>query len=339
MPADAPHPPPTAPAAPGPVILVVGTTASGKSELAMAIAEALPRGGECLSADSMQIYRGLDLGTAKPTAADRQRVPHHLLDLADPHELERDFTVADWIAAAREAIAEIDRLGRVPIVVGGTHLYLQALLQGLFEGPAIDPGLRRSLEEMPLATLREELVRCDPEAAARIHPADRRRAVRAVEVHRQTGVPLSAWQTQWASQGTEVAARAIVISIERPTAIANGRINRRVRAMLEAGWLEEVEGLLARGPLHRQAAEAVGYRELGEVLAGRRNLADAAEAIKIRTRRYAKQQRTWLKRFMARPGTIRLEAGERPVTGGDDPLLEEVRDRLAAASGASAGSP
>lgn len=338
MPADLPRRPLDPPAPPGPVLLVVGTTASGKSDLATALAETLPRGGECVSADSMQIYRGLDLGTAKPTPADRLRVPHHLLDLADPHDLHSDFTVADWVAAARGAIAEIDRRGRVPIVVGGTHLYLQALLQGLFEGPQIDPSLRRSLEAVPLASLREELLRCDPDAAARIHPADRRRTIRAVEVHRQTGVPLSAWQTQWASEGTEVAARAIVISIERPTAIANSRINRRVRAMLEAGWLEEVEGLLARGPLHRQAAEAVGYRELGEVLGGRRSLADAAEAIKIRTRRYAKQQRTWLKRFQARPGTIRIEAGERPGTGGDDPLLGEVRTRLEAAWGGMAGS-
>jgi len=314
-----------------PPILVLGTTASGKSDLAMALATSLEVAGECVSADSMQVYRGLDIGTAKPTPAERAAIPHHLIDVADPHDFDRDFTVADWLAAARSAIAGIESRGRVPIVVGGTHLYLQALLQGLFEGPAIDPELRAELERTPQAELRAELQRADPDAAARIHPADRRRTLRAVEVHRQTGTPLSTLQTQWASTGTDLAERAVVVVIERETAATNARINRRVRTMLEAGWLDEVEGLLATGPLHRQAAEAVGYRELGEALAGDRTLDDAAEAIKIRTRRYAKQQRTWLKRFRSRPGAIRIEAGDREVRGGSMPLVGEALARVEAA--------
>jgi len=321
--------PPTAPTS-IPPILVLGTTASGKSDLAMALATSLEVAGECVSADSMQIYRRLDIGTAKPTPAERAAIPHHLIDVADPHDLQRDFTVADWLAAARTAVAGIESRGRVPIVVGGTHLYLQALLQGLFEGPTIDPELRATLASIPDAALRTELERVDPDAAARIHPADRRRTLRAVEVHRQTGTPLSTLQTQWASTGTDLAERAVVVVIERETAAANARINRRVRAMLEAGWLEEVEGLLAAGPLHRQAAEAVGYRELGEVLAGDRPLDDAVEAIKIRTRRYAKQQRTWLKRFRSRPGAVRIEAGDRPIRNGSNSVSEEVRVRLEA---------
>lgn len=311
-----------------PTILVLGTTASGKSDLALALATALELGGECVSADSMQIYRGLDIGTAKPTSAERAAVPHHLLDVADPHDLDRDFTVADWLRSAREAIADIGARGRIPIVVGGTHLYLQALLQGLFEGPEIDPALRAELEATPSEALRAELERVDPQAATRIHRADRRRTLRAVEVQRQTGTPLSTLQTQWSSRGTEIADRSIPVSLERETSFANARINRRVGSMLGAGWLDEVEGLLEKGPLHRQAAEAVGYRELSQVVAGARSLEDAAEAIKIRTRRYAKQQRTWLKRFRSRPGAIRVDAGERDVRGGPNPVLEEVLHRL-----------
>lgn len=319
---------PDTPAPPPPPILVLGTTASGKSDLAMALAQSLPRGGECVSADSMQIYRGLDIGTAKPSLQERAAIPHHMIDVADPHDLDRDFTVADWLEGAEPSIAAIEARGRHPIVVGGTHLYLQALLHGLFEGPAIDAALRASLESLPAEALREELERVDPAAAARIHRADRRRTLRAVEVHRQTGTPLSTLQTQWGREHTAVADRSILLIVERPTPIANGRINRRTGAMLGAGWLDEVESLLATGPLHRQAAEAVGYRELADVLRGGVDLETAAEAIKVRTRRYAKQQRTWLKRFRVRPRAIRIEAGERELRHGFDPILDEALARI-----------
>ncbi len=307
-----------------PILLVLGTTGSGKSELALALAESVRQGGEIVSADSMQVWKGLDIGTAKPSREERARIPHHLLDLVDPHDLETRFNVAEWIAAATATVSEIEGRGRVPIVVGGTHLYVQSLLAGLFEGPAAEPSLRAELEATDTAALREELEQIDPEAASRIHLADRRRTLRAVEVFRSTGRPISQWQAQWASEGTELSQRVRIVAIDRPVEAANARINRRVKSMLEAGWLDEVRRLVEAGPLHRQPAEAVGYRQLAEVLAGRMRLVDAAEEIKIRTRRYAKQQRTWMKRFRARPGSVTLEAGSDPAAG----LVAGVLDRL-----------
>lgn len=313
------------PANESPILLVLGTTGGGKSELALALAEAWPTGGEIVSADSMQVWRGLDIGTAKPSREEQSRVPHHLLDLVDPHDLAARFNVAEWLAAATDAIAAIESRGRLPIVVGGTHLYVQALLAGLFEGPAAEASLRQALEATETTALREELERVDPESAARIHVADRRRTLRAVEVFRATGRPISQWQAQWDSAGTELARRVRIVAIDRPVEAANARINRRVKAMLEAGWLEEVRRLVEAGPLHRQPAEAVGYRQLAEVIAGRRRLEDAAEEIKIRTRRYAKQQRTWMKRFRARAGSVMLEAGSGPTHGFAPEVVERLR--------------
>ena len=313
------------PADESPILLVLGTTASGKSELAIALAESWPGGGEIVSADSMQVWRGLDLGTAKPSREEQARIPHHLLDLVDPHDLAARFNVAEWLAAATDAIAAIDAAGRLPIVVGGTHLYVQALLAGLFEGPAAEASLRESLEATETAALREELERVDPESAARIHLADRRRTLRAVEVSRATGRPISRWQELWASPVPALSRRVRIVAIDRPVDATNARINRRVKSMLEAGWLEEVRRLVEAGPLHRQPAEAVGYRQLAEVVAGRRRLEDAAEEIKIRTRRYAKQQRTWMKRFRARPGSVILKADSGPTRGFASEVLGSLR--------------
>jgi tRNA dimethylallyltransferase len=303
------------PANESPILLVLGTTGSGKSELALALAESVRHGGEIVSADSMQVWKGLDIGTAKPSPEEQARVPHRLLDVVDPH------------AAANDAIARIDAQSRLPIIVGGTHLYVQSLLAGLFEGPAAEPSLRAELEATDTAALREELARIDPEAASRIHLADRRRTLRAVEVFRSTGRAISQWQAQWASEGTELSQRVRIVAIDRPVEAANARINRRVKSMLEAGWLDEVRRLVEAGPLHRQPAEAVGYRQLAEVLAGRMRLVDAAEEIKIRTRRYAKQQRTWMKRFRARPGSVVLEAGSDPVADRVADVLGRLRLR------------
>ena len=315
------------PANESPILLVLGTTGSGKSELALALAESVRHGGEIVSADSMQVWKGLDIGTAKPSPEEQARVPHRLLDVVDPHDLEARFNVAEWIAAANDAIARIDAQSRLPIIVGGTHLYVQSLLAGLFEGPAAEPSLRAELEATDTAALREELARIDPEAASMIHLADRRRTLRAVEVFRSTGRAISQWQAQWASEGTELSQRVRIVAIDRPVEAANARINRRVKSMLEAGWLDEVRRLVEAGPLHRQPAEAVGYRQLAEVLAGRMRLVDAAEEIKIRTRRYAKQQRTWMKRFRARPGSVVLEAGSDPVADRVADVLGRLRLR------------
>jgi len=314
---------PTMPTSP-PIPVILGETASGKTALAIALAEAWPQGGECVSADSMQIYRGMEIGTGTPTPAERRGVPHHLLGIADPHA--EPITVAQWLGRAEAAIGEIEARGRLPIVVGGTHLYVQALRQGLVEAAPPDADLRARLEAIDTSLLRRELEAVDPVAAARIHPADRRRTLRAVEVFRLGGVPLSALQCHWDRAPTGLGARLRLVSLERPVELVNRRINRRVLGMLESGWLEEVRALLAVGPLHRQAAEAVGYRELATVLRGASSLADATEAIKIRTRRYAKQQRTWLRRLRAAPGAIRL------APEGRDPceLVGELLQQLAA---------
>lgn len=299
---------------PAPILVLVGPTAGGKTRLAIELARALPQGGECISADSMQVYRGMDIGTAKPTLEERCGVPHHLLDLVG-HD-EEGFTVEIWLARAEAAIAEIRARGRVPIVVGGTNLYVRALLEGLFEGPEPDPRLRAELEATSTDELRAELERVDPDAAARIHREDRRRTVRAIEVFRLSGRPISALQTQWSSD-PRAAGRpdARVVGLEWPVEAINRRINDRVRAMMAAGFLDEVRSLLARAPFGRQSREAVGYEELSAHLAGRLPLDDAVEAIKIRSRRYAKQQRTWLRRFRPRPGSLWLDAGSEPALG------------------------
>ena len=220
------------------------------------------------------------------------------------------FTVKDWLEAAREAAAGIRARGRVPILVGGTNLYARSYLEGVFEGPARDEALRARLEAEDLAVLVGRLQEVDPEAAARIHPNDRRRMIRAIEVHEATGERLSDRQSQW---GAVIEGRddVRVVVLDWPAEILNRRINARVRAMMEAGFLEEVRRLADEGGLGPQAIEAVGYRELLEHASGGRDLDAAVERIKIRTRRYGKQQRTWLRRFLAMPGVLRIEPAER----------------------------
>lgn len=305
-----------APLAVNPLVIVMGPTASGKTTLALDLAERLPSGGECIVADSMQIYRGMDVGTASPTAEERDRAPHHLLDIVEP-ALD-GFTVADFAVRANESIDEIRSRGRTPIVVGGTHLYIRALLEGVFEGPKGDPELRATLEQTDNQSLRVELEACDSAAAERIHPNDRRRTIRAVEVFRLSGVPISVHQSQWADT-IKPRDDALIIGLEWSTESLNRRINERVRAMMAGGFLEEVERL-RRAPMGRQASEAVGYRELSAVLEGSTTLEDAVEAIKIRSRKYAKQQRTWLRRFRAMPRSLWLAAEDRSPTD----LLEEA---------------
>ena len=178
-----------------PIILIVGPTAGGKTSLSVDLAIRLPGGGECISADSMQVYRGMDIGTAKPTHEERRGVPHHLLDVADPST--DGFTVAEWREQADEAVADIRSRGLWPIVVGGTNLYVRALLEGVFEGPAADPAIRAELEAMEPEKLRSMLEELDPVSAERIHPNDQRRTIRALEVHRLSGQTLSSQQQQW----------------------------------------------------------------------------------------------------------------------------------------------
>src|SRR6266480_2273091 len=249
------------------LVCIVGPTASGKSALALDLAERL--GGEIVSADSRQIYRDLDIGTAKPTAAERAHVPHHCLDLVAPGEA---FEAARFRDAAHAAIADIVRRGRVALVVGGTGLYVRALLGGLCPAPPRAPALRAALAHQPAPALHRRLRALDPAAGARIAPGDRVRIVRALEV-------------------------ALVIGLARPTAELDARIAARARAMLEAGFLDEVRALRGRGlGADAPGLSAVGYRELLACVEGRTDLATALAAMVRATRQLAKRQRTWFRR-------------------------------------------
>lgn len=298
----------TAPENYPPLIVLLGPTASGKTSLALDLADALHGGGEVIGADSMQIYRGMDVGTAKPTSAERDRVPHHLIDFVDPHH-DR-FTAHDWVTHANETIEDIRSRGKRPIVVGGTNLYVRGLLEGLLDGAKPDPEVRARLEARDDQALRTALETVDPKAAERIHRNDRRRTIRALEVFELTGTPLSSQQVQWDDRVISPRSASRVVCLDWPTDVLNRRINARVRAMGSTGFLEEVRVLGEKGPLSPQAAKAVGYEELAAHLAGEVTLEDALERTKIRTRRFAKQQRTWMRRFHAVEGTLRLDPTE-----------------------------
>ena len=295
---------------PHPCLVIAGPTAGGKSELSMRLARALPGGGEIVCADSMQVWRGMDIGTAKPSAVERAEIPHHALDLADPHH--DAFTAAAWLAVAEQAIEDIRARGRWPIVVGGTNLYLRLLLEGMARDVPSDAAVRARLEQRETVDLRRELETSDPASAAMIHANDRRRTIRALEIAALTGAPASAARDQWSEASVRIPAHMRLVGIEWSTPAINARINARVQRMLDAGWKQEMIALLARGPLLAQPLEAVGYRELSEALEGRRTLADAAEQIKARTRRFAKQQRTWLKKFRDGEKSLWIEADHSP---------------------------
>lgn len=280
------------------VIAILGCTASGKGELGRAVAKRM--GGEIVSVDSMKIYRGMDIGTAKPSVADRVEIPHHLIDVADPWD---SFNAASFVDLADAAVEGIHTRGRPAIVVGGTVLYFRAFYLGLFEGPAADPAFRsefrRRAAETGLDALHAELANVDPIAAARIHRKDLRRIERALEVHALTGQPISALQTQWDSPAPRRPDwKWRLIGLRRERDDANRRINERVRRMIAAGLVEEARSIWAnpRG-VSAQARQAVGYAELFEHFQGRLTSEEAIERIKINSRRLAKQQRTWLRRM------------------------------------------
>jgi len=271
------------------IACLVGPTASGKTALALELADRLV--GEIVSADSRQIFRGLDVGTAKPTPAERACVPHHCLDLVDPGE---SFDVARFRTAAVAAIADIAARGRVPLVVGGTGLYVRALLRGLCPAPPRAPALRAELAAAVAAegsaALHRRLAALDPAAAARVAPRDTVRIVRALEVALATGIPLSRWQAEHGF--AERPYDALVIGLARPTAELDARIAARANAMVAAGFLDEVRALAARGVV----VDAVGYREMLACVDGRTDVATAVAATVRATRRFAKRQRTWFRR-------------------------------------------
>ncbi len=276
-------------------VLILGVTASGKGQLAFELARSLD--AEIISVDSMKVYRRMNIGTAKPPKEALQQVKHHLVDVVEPSE---SFSVGAFLEHAQKAMQQITSRRKNIVAVGGTALYIKALLYGLFEGPGADEWLRDELraraEAEGLVELHRELALIDPVAAERISPNDARRIIRAIEVYKITGRPISIFQKQWDRRNTQHG--WMIIGIRRERAEENRQINARVKRMVSAGLVDEVKFLLAEDkPLSKQANSAIGYAEIIEHLAGRRTLDEAVELMKRNTRRLAKSQRTWFKTF------------------------------------------
>ena len=293
-----------------PLPVVVGPTGSGKSALALRVA--LEVGGEIVNCDSLQVYRGFDIGTAKVPAAERQGVPHHLIDVIDAEQL---FTAGDYARAAEAVLREIAGRGRVPVIAGGTGFYLRALLDGLFPGPARDEELRRRLERREAkreGSLHRILTRLDPTAAARIHPNDKNKTMRALEVRLIEGRPLSSLFERGRAGLTGF--RPIKIGLDPPRELLYARLNGRACSMFDAGLVNEVRGLLARGvPRSAKPFESLGYKQALAVIDGTLTLEEAIESTQLETRRYAKRQTTW----------FRKEHGVHWLAGfGDEPRVQ-----------------
>jgi tRNA dimethylallyltransferase len=311
----------------GRMLCLAGATATGKSEIALLLAERLR--GEIISVDSMQVYRGLDIGTAKPGAAERARVPHHLIDVA---ELNETFDAAQFARLAKEAVREIQARGRLPILCGGTGLYFKAFLEGLGDAPPADAALRAELEAAPLEELLRELEKRDPVTFAKIDRQNPRRVIRALEVIRLTGKPFSEQRAGWGdsreidplslslsplagARGSEGQPREVdrspapavprsldqqtsrLFGVMRESGDLHARINARVDFMFRRGLVEEVRELLKCGLAeNRTAMQAIGYRQVVEHLRGEHKLPETIELVKIRTRQFAKRQMTWFRR-------------------------------------------
>ncbi|OJW17073.1 MAG: tRNA (adenosine(37)-N6)-dimethylallyltransferase MiaA [Planctomycetales bacterium 71-10] len=298
-------------------IYLTGATASGKSAVGVHLARILD--AEILALDSMTLYRGMDIGTAKPTADERGGVPHHLIDVLDPWESASVAIYREW---ALGAIRDVESRGRRALFVGGTALYLKAMLRGLFDGPGADPEVRGRLEAEALAVgdaaMHARLAALDPATAARLHPNDRRRIVRALEVIELTGSPFSALQRE---HDRPAPAATKVFALDHPRPTLHDRIDRRVLAMFEAGLVDEVRRLRsAPRPMGSVAEQGVGYREVIEHLAGEADLPTTVARIQARTRQFAKRQATW---FRGLAEVRRVEVGP-----GDD--AEALARRLAA---------
>ncbi|MHA7835265.1 MAG: tRNA (adenosine(37)-N6)-dimethylallyltransferase MiaA, partial [Algiphilus sp.] len=278
-----------------PIIVVLGPTASGKSGFALNLCERL--GGELISVDSAQVYRGMDIGTAKPNTDERTRVPHHLIDICDPAET---YSAARFAEDAPRVIAEVQARGRVPVLCGGTMLYLRALFAGLSELPRADAALRAEIaaraEVLGWPALHAELAALDPATAARLHPNDRTRIQRALEITRLTGEPASARRDGGSRAGEQLGPAAFVCWTPLSRPALHTAIETRFRQMIDAGLLEEVRRLHARGDLHADlpAIRAVGYRQLWSFVEGRLDWDVAVAAAIKATKLLAKRQRTWL---------------------------------------------
>jgi tRNA dimethylallyltransferase len=284
-------------------ILIIGVTASGKGKLAFELAKYT--GGEIVSIDSMKVYRRMDIGTAKPPKDARTIVPYHLIDIVEPSE---PFSVGLFLKLANEAIDDISKKGKPIVAVGGTALYIKALLYGLFEGPSANEQIRIELknqaQQQGLESLHRELQNVDPDTAARISSNDEKRIIRALEVYKITGQPISAFQNQWAGEQVNRNLSAVrvadwtIIGLRRKKEEENARINKRVKIMIDSGLLDEVKSLLReQKPLSKQARCAIGYAEIIDYLNGKSRFDEAVELIKKHSPLLAKHQRTWFKRF------------------------------------------
>lgn len=290
----------------GNILIVCGPTASGKSHLAVRLAQVLD--AEIVNADSMQIYRGMDIGTAKPSVDQQGGVRHHLIDIIDP---DQQFSAADYSAAADESIRDIQLRGKRVVVVGGTGLYIRALVHGLVDSPSGEGALRQSLQEEAARSgnhaMLEKLRLVDPELAATLHPNNLVRIIRALEVHHLTGIPLSVYQKQHAFATRRYNALQIGISVERK--VLYQRIDERVEQMLSAGLADEVKSLASAGfSRDDKALRSIGYKEMAACLHGELSLEEAARLIKRDTRHYAKRQLTW---FNADPDILWFEYPEK----------------------------
>ncbi len=269
-------------------LILAGPTASGKSAVALILAREL--GGEIISADSMQVYRGLDLGTAKPSPAERAAVPHHLVDVVECNE---SFDAARFLALAREAIEDIHARRRLPIVCGGTGLYIKVLLDGVGSAPPSDPVLRAELEQLPLPILLEELAEKDAATWARIDRNNPRRVVRALEILRLTGRPVSESRTPWTPPVGQSTDRR-VFGLCRDPVDLRSRIDARVDQMFRQGLVAETQQLIPRGLAENPVAgQAIGYRQVLEQLRGEHSAAETIALVKVKTRQFAKRQMTW----------------------------------------------
>jgi len=291
-----------------PPVFLAGPTAVGKSEIAVCLAEKI--GGEIISVDSMQVYRGLDIGTAKPSAAERARVPHHLIDVVN---LTESFDAAQFVRLAGTAVADIQSRGRVPIFCGGTGLYFKAFLEGLGDTPPSDEKLRAELEATPLPDLLRELAERDSVTFAKIDQKNPRRVIRAIEVIRLTNRPFSVQRSNWTTLGAPASRRRVVpdapagetpslpgapriIAFSRDNTNLHARINFRVDQMFSRGLVEETRHLLDHGLAdNKTALQALGYRQVVEHWRGERSLPETIELVKIKTRQFAKRQMTWFK--------------------------------------------
>jgi tRNA dimethylallyltransferase len=316
-----------------PLRIIVGTTASGKEQLALAVAKKI--GGEIISVDSMKVYTGLDIATAKASLPDRRDVPHHCLDLVAPTET---FSAADFVAAADRAIADITARGKVPVLSGGTAFYYKALLDGLFEGPGADPAIRAEIEEKAALegtpALHAELSSLDPAAALKIHPSDLRRLVRALEVIRLTGDGISSRQKEWAgfhSGNTDYAAEPppffanprhdfVMARIVRSRDDVHSRIRARVARMEKEGLRDEVEYVFAnRESMSRTPLQAVGYKEFFPYFEGTAKWEEAIERLCLNTNKLVRSQDTWFRKF---PAAL-VEAGDEDADALAERLLAD----------------